>query len=81
MSGYVQDDYLVTCQRSGQKALRSQCVKQWNGIIVLRKYAEVRHPLDTPVIPRAEPVVKDATGKEDEDSNQLAYGDVTADDL
>ncbi len=81
MNEYRADDYLVTCQRSGQKALRSRCVKQWNGIIVLKKYAEARHPLDKPVIPRAEPVIKQGTGKEDEDSNQLAYGDVTADDL
>jgi hypothetical protein len=43
---YREGDFLVRCQRSGQKALRGDCVKQWDGLIVIKEYAEQRHPLD-----------------------------------
>jgi hypothetical protein len=44
--GFRPGDYYVRCDRSGQKRLRSECVRQWDGLIVAREYAESRHPLD-----------------------------------
>ena len=76
---YSEGDYLVICARSGQKALRSDCVKEWDGSIVLREYSETRHPLDFPSPPGPESVPLD-TRPPGEDSF-LEYGDVTADSL
>lgn len=39
-------DYLVICDRSGFKCLRSECVKEWTGWIVKKEFADMRHPLD-----------------------------------
>jgi hypothetical protein len=39
-------DHLVICDRSGQTFWRSECVKEWNGQLVYRGYAEARHPQD-----------------------------------
>ncbi len=36
----------VICDRTGIKAKRSQCRKEWNGLIVLRESWEARHPQD-----------------------------------
>jgi len=78
MSEFVLGDYYVQCDRSGQKALRSQCVKQWDGAIVKKEFAEARHPLDFQRPPRAERPVRDARPQKE---IELNYGDVTADDL
>ena len=71
-------DYYVQCDRSGQKVLRSQCVKEWNGLIVKKEYAESRHPLDLQRPPRAEIVPRETRSVNE---IELNYGDVTADDL
>ena len=76
---YSFGDYLVTCDRSGQKRLRSECVKQWDGLIVAREYAEPRHPLDLQRAPRAEQVPRETRPMPD--PVYLSPGDVTADDL
>ena len=71
-------DYLVTCDRSGFKAFRSDCVRQWDGLIILRKYAEERHPLDLQRPPRPERAPEDVRTPNEVFLNP---GDVTADDL
>jgi len=76
---YREGDYLVVCDVSGQKALRSQCVKQWNGLIVIKEYAEDRHPLDFQKAPPAETAPSET--RPDSDPVFLNYGDVTAADL
>ena len=37
-------DTLVICDRSGFTFWRSQCVKEWNGLLVYKGFAEARHP-------------------------------------
>lgn len=76
---YREGDYLVICAHSGQKALRSQCVKQWNGHIVKKEFADARHPLDRQFSPRPERTVTDA--RPPGDDVFLDPGDVTADQL
>lgn len=76
---YREGDHLVTCARSGQKALRSQCVKEWTGHIVKKEFAEPRHPLDRQFVPRTERPVHDA--RPPGDDVFLEPGDITAADL
>ena len=71
-------DYLVICDLSGEKCYRSECVKQWDGAIVKREYADRRHPLDRPHQPRPERVVRETRPPRDV---FLEYGDVTPEDL
>lgn len=78
-NAYKEGDYLVICDRSGQKALRSDCVKEWDGKIVLKEYAETRHPLDRQVPPRPETVPTDT--RPPGDDQFLDFGDVTRDSL
>ena len=43
----MRDEYLVTCDYSGFVCKRSECVVQWNGLLVRRDFAELeRHPQD-----------------------------------
>lgn len=76
---YQFGDYLVTCARSGQKRLRSECVKEWTGQIVAREYAEPRHPLDLERAPRAERSPRETQPMPD--PVFLSPGDVTPDSL
>lgn len=76
---YKEGDYLVRCDQSGQKALRSDCVKQWNGLIVIKEYAEARHPLDMQRPPPVETVPSET--RPDTEPVYLEYGQVTAADL
>jgi hypothetical protein len=39
-------DYNVICDRTGFKMKRSQCLKEWTGLIVRRESFEERHPQD-----------------------------------
>lgn len=39
-------DYNVIDDRSGMKMKRSQCRKEWNGLIVAKESYEPRHPQD-----------------------------------
>lgn len=71
-------DYLVICDRSGEKAFRSECVKEWNGLIVKREYAEQRHPLDLQRPQRKEWIPRDTRPPNDK---EVAWGEVTRDDL
>ena len=76
---YSEGDYLVICDRSGQKRLRSECVKQWDGLIVAREYAEARHPLD---LQRPPPVERNPSEtRPPSEPVFLEPGDVTAEDL
>lgn len=76
---YKPGDYLVICDVSGQKRLRSDCVKQWNGLIVAKEYAESRHPLDLQRPPPIERVPTET--RPQPDPVFLDPGDVTAEDL
>lgn len=76
---YNEGDYLVICSMSGQKRLRSECVKQWDGRIVAKEFADARHPLDRQFVPRPERTVADA--RPPGDPVYIDPGDVTADDL
>jgi hypothetical protein len=71
-------DYLVICDRSGQKCLRSECVKEWTGFIVKREFADRRHPLDFQKPSPKESVPEDVRPIKD---HQLAYGEVKPGDL
>lgn len=71
-------DYYVQCERSGQKALRSQCIREWDGKIIKKEFAEERHPLDLQRPPRTERPVPDPRSVNEV---ELDYGDVTPDDL
>ena len=47
MHKQMTDEYLVTCDMSGFVCKRSECVVQWNGLLVRRDFAELeRHPQD-----------------------------------
>lgn len=39
-------DYLVLCDRSGFVGWASDTVIEWNGLRVLKRFAEARHPQD-----------------------------------
>lgn len=43
---YRHGDYNVQCERTGFKAKRSQCRKQWDNRIVLKDHWEPRQPQD-----------------------------------
>jgi len=76
---YNEGDHLVICALSGQKALRSECVKRWDGLIVKREFSEARHPLDRERPPPIERAVLDS--RPPGDPVYLNPGDVTAADL
>lgn len=76
---YKEGDHLVICARSGQKALRSDCVREWTGQIVLKEYAEKRHPLDRQMPPPKESVPRDT--RPPGDDVFIDPGDVVASDL
>lgn len=42
----IPGDWNVICDASGRKMKASQCVKQWDGAIVARKYVDRRNPQD-----------------------------------
>lgn len=72
-------DWLVICQRSGFRAWASDCVKQWDGYYVLKRFADLRHPQDfvrgvpdTQGVPWTSPEAPDTF---------LSPGDVSQDDL
>ncbi len=72
-------DYRVICDRSGFKAWRSECRKEWNGRLVLKRFWWRRNPLDfPPVIPT--PYVPEDQRPEGTD-NFVADNEITADDL
>ena len=74
---YKHGDYYVICDTSGEKVLRSECVRQWDGFLVKKEYADQRHPLDLQRPPPAERVPHE-TRPESTDTF-LDYGDVTRD--
>lgn len=72
-------DYRVICDASGFKCWASDTVIQWNGLRVLRRFAEQRHPQDllrsvkdNPSVPNPRPEAADTF---------VAAGDVTPEDL
>ena len=79
MSYYRKGDPNVICDRTGRKVKRSQCVKQWDGLIVLKGHAEERHPQDTLPPGRISMPVYDA--RSESTDTFLNAGDVTVNDL
>lgn len=71
-------DYLVICDKSGRQCYRSECVKQWDGAIVKKEYAQRRHPLDLQRPPPVERAVQETRRPNDV---FLDYGDVSPEDL
>lgn len=49
MSYFREGDYNVVCGRSGFKVKRSDCRKEWNGLLVDKRFWKPRHPQDLPV--------------------------------
>lgn len=56
------NSYSVQCDRTGFRAQASDCVMQWNGVFVIKKYAEqqniqefIRLPKDETAVPIARP--------------------------
>ena len=76
---YKKGDPNVICGRTGWKVKRSQCVKQWDGLIVLRTHAEERHPQDNLPPGRASKPVQDS--RPEPTDTFLNAGDVTVNDL
>ena len=50
----------MVCDRSGFTVWRSDCVKQWDGLLVHKRFAEARHPQDFLRAKRESLVVPDA---------------------
>lgn len=75
---YRDGDYLVICDKSGQQCYRSECVKQWDGALVKKEYAQKRHPLD---LQRPPPVDRAPVETRNAADVFLEYGDVTPEDL
>lgn len=38
-------DHLVMCQRTGRVVYASECVREWNGLLVHKSVYEPKHPL------------------------------------
>lgn len=53
-------DHLVVCDRSGFTVWASDCVKQWDGLLVYKKFAEPRHPQDFLRARREDLTIRDA---------------------
>lgn len=52
----MSDDYLTTCDYSGFVCKRSECVVQWNGLLVRRDFADMeRHPQDNLIVAKEAP--------------------------
>ena len=50
-------DHRVICDRSGFKAWRSECKKEWDGKLVLKRFWRPRNPLDfAPPVLTPEPI-------------------------
>lgn len=73
------NDFRVICDRSGFKCWASETTMTWDGLRVLRRFSEARHPQDF-----ARGVADDqrVTNPRPEAADTfLAAGDVTQDDL
>lgn len=53
-------DHLVVCDRSGFTVWRSDCVKEWNGLVVYKGFSEPRHPQDYLRAKREDLSIRDA---------------------
>ncbi len=58
--GLRKGDHLVVCDRSGFTIPSSRARKEWNGLIVDKRFWEPRHPQDTIRVPREDMRVPDA---------------------
>lgn len=67
------------CDRSGFVGHEGDMVKQWDGQMVLSRFAETRQPQDFPAKPRIERPVRNA--RPEGPDVFLSPGDVTAGDL
>lgn len=72
-------DHLVICDLSGFRCWASETVVQWNGLRVLRRFAEQRHPQDFIRGVKDDPTVRNP--RPEQDDVFLSAGDVTPEDL
>lgn len=73
------NDYHVIDDRTGFKMLRSECRKEWQGLLVRKESWERRHPQDTVKPKYDSQSVKDA--RPESTDKFLEVGEVTVDDL
>lgn len=78
-SGWIPRDPWVICDRSGFKVRKSDTVKEWNGLVVDKRFSEERHPQDFVRSIPERPPPPDA--RPEGESVFLSVGDVTEDDL
>jgi hypothetical protein len=71
-------DYRVICDRSGFKCWASETVVEWNGLRVLRRFSEARHPQD---FVRATPDDVRVSNPRPEAADSFLSSTVTAADL
>lgn len=76
---YRAGSHNVICDRTGLKVKRSDCVREWNGLLVRRQSFEERHPQDFVRSFEDDQSVLDPRS-EGEDTF-LADNEVTVDDL
>lgn len=72
-------DHNVICDRTGYKVKRSECIREWNGLLVRRESWEPRHPQDFVRAFEDDQSVRDP--RSEANDRFLEPGDVTADNL
>jgi len=77
---YRQGSHNVLCDRTGFKVKRSDCVREWNGLLVRSVSAEPRHPQDYLRSFADDQSVRDPRS-ESEDTFQAEDAGITAADL
>ena len=80
---YHPGNHLVLCDRCGLKKLRTECRKEWTGLLVCANTCwESKHPQLTVKSKKDMQAVRDARPEPDDVYLSTAYADrVTADDL
>ncbi|NIW96980.1 MAG: hypothetical protein GWN13_01800 [Phycisphaerae bacterium] len=79
MDKYRPGDYYIQCDYSGFKIRRSQAKKKWDGLLVDRRFWEIRHPQDFVRGIKDRQAVPDP--RPEGDDTFLSTNEVTQDDL
>lgn len=58
---YIPGDHYIICERSGFKIRRSHAVKEWTGLLVDRRFVDIRNPQDFVRGRREQIAVEDAS--------------------
>ncbi len=78
MTYYREGDNKVICARSGFPCKRSECRKEWDGKLVLKRFWKPRHPQDLPAKVPKPSVPMDVRSPV---YNFVSTNEVTAEDL